>query len=236
MNWPESSWTWLQHHPSRYSSSECNRNGGVRVCVCVIAGDCSSARRARRPAALRRHVVHCDIKPSNLLLRPDGSLCFCDFEGVAVEGHDRQPTHMTDDYLNPRRAFHVLHSDGPLPPGTKSEDVYAAAVTAWEIHTGRTRPEDALGHPLTLDTIALGVEPDLGVVVDLDVRNTIKSLMDQGRGIPVADIPIQGRQCTRRRVFFRGCKGIAQFWIRHVVYGTQTLSQRCPRTDKRGHR
>ncbi len=84
-------------------------------------------------AAHTQGIVHRDVKPGNLLLRPDGRLALTDFGIARIVAADRltSPGEVfgTASYLAPEQV-----TGGPVGPPT---DVYALGVVAYEMLTGR---------------------------------------------------------------------------------------------------
>lgn len=93
----------------------------------------------RQAAAALAHahgqgIVHCDVKPANLLVTPEGRVKLIDF-GIArlTEGTHDLPDGLTRAYASPERLAGQ--------PATTADDVWALAVTLREILTGA--PDDA---------------------------------------------------------------------------------------------
>jgi serine/threonine-protein kinase len=81
-------------------------------------------------AAHARGVVHCDVKPGNIMIDTDGQVKLVDF-GIASSLSDPASleTGMTPAYAAPER-FSTAH-------GSPEGDFYSLAVTAYEMLTGQ---------------------------------------------------------------------------------------------------
>lgn len=104
----------------------------------------------------RRGVVHCDLKPDNVLVTPDGQVRLLDFglaltrerlrenEGDGISG--------TLEYIAPE----VLQGDFP----TRASDLYAVGIILYEVLTGQ--------HPFTRANISQLITETLTVLPDTD--------------------------------------------------------------------
>src|SRR5580692_11840998 len=113
------------------------------------AADVLDYLHARTPA-----VIHRDLKPGNVLRRPDGSFAFVDFGAVR-------------DKLRPEGGSTVVGTFGYMAPeqfqgrALPGSDVYAVAATALSLVTGR-EPEDLPHRGLAIDVpaaLGTGAEP-----------------------------------------------------------------------------
>ena len=80
-------------------------------------------------SAIHEHgYVHCDVKPQNILLRPDGTPVLLDFGIARAEGMDATSLIATPHYLAPERAT------GAAP--TAASDIYALGIVFFQTLTG----------------------------------------------------------------------------------------------------
>ncbi len=175
------------NHPSlpRYIE-HFEENGALYLVMEKVEGESLAARRRRKAALdhtqvlrLLRDVaeslrylhsqappiVHRDIKPGNVILRPDGSHCLVDFGSVR-------------DRLKPEGGSTVVGTFGFMAPeqfqgrAAPVSDVYAVAATAISLLTGR-EPEDLPHKGLGID-----VESALRGQVDRRMIAALRSMLE----------------------------------------------------------
>jgi eukaryotic-like serine/threonine-protein kinase len=113
-----------------------------RVCLMDLrnAGVLQTAERFRFPleAPQQRGIIHCDLKPSNILVEESGQPKILDFGVARVTDSDVQTTRQTDvgqivgtlGYMSPEQVF-----GDPLQLDTRS-DVYSLGVILFELLAG----------------------------------------------------------------------------------------------------
>jgi hypothetical protein len=175
------------NHPSlpRYIE-HFEENGALCLVMEKVEGESLSARRKRGQALdhtqvlrflkdaaaclryLHGHappIVHRDIKPGNVILRPDGSYCFVDFGSVR-------------DRLKPEGGSTVVGTFGYMAPeqfqgrAAPGSDVYAVGATALSLLTGR-EPED-----LPHKGLAIDVEAALRGQVDRRLIAALRAMLE----------------------------------------------------------
>jgi serine/threonine-protein kinase len=97
-----------------------------------IVADTADALQAAHDAG----VVHRDVKPGNILVRPDGGVSITDF-GIARATNE--PGHLTKTGLVLGTAFYLPPEQAAGQPVTPASDLYALGVVAYECLSG-TRP------------------------------------------------------------------------------------------------
>jgi eukaryotic-like serine/threonine-protein kinase len=116
-------------------------------------------------------IVHRDVKPGNVLVRPDGSVCLIDF-GIA-RSHDVEPLTLTGtivgtvDYISPEQAGGA--------GATARSDLYALGLVAYECLTG-VRPLRRDTQVATLLAHLNEEVPDLPRTVPGPVRDLVRRL------------------------------------------------------------
>jgi hypothetical protein len=140
------------------------------------AGDCLRYLHGHAPP-----IVHRDIKPGNVILRPDGSYCLVDFGSVR-------------DRLKPEGGSTVVGTFGFMPPeqfqgrAGPGSDVYAVGATALSLVTGR-EPEDLPHKGLSID-----VEGALRGQVDRRLIAALRAMLepDPDRRATSVDAALRG--------------------------------------------
>jgi serine/threonine protein kinase len=156
----------------------------------------------RLPALVRRlhsrNVVHGDIKPSNMLIRPDGDICLCDFANASHTSEKAPATpELSVHYVSAKRFRDYSAS------ATKEQDIYAMGISIWELYVGHVPFCDI--NPIILPSfIKAGGRPDLSPIDDPKIRSLIIDCLD-GVATPY-DKPVQTpRVCIRTEMASGNC-------------------------------
>jgi serine/threonine protein kinase len=104
-------------------------------------------------AAHAAGVIHCDVKPANVIVDPEGTAKLTDF-GIARAARDRDEQELlgTARYIAPERV-----EGGPV---TARTDVYGLGLVAYELLTGRPAFDGATSEELVRERL-LGPPPSL---------------------------------------------------------------------------
>lgn len=131
-------------------------------------------------------IAHGDIRASNFLWAQDGTLRLCDFDtAFYLDGRPQEwEGGCSPQYVSPNRGY----PDYKLP--SIEDDMYALAVTVWELYTGRTAMEKEYDD--LEDLIPRGYAVDVNAVEDLEVRSWIKELLVAGGAWIFGALPEEG--------------------------------------------
>ncbi|MGY1743353.1 MULTISPECIES: protein kinase domain-containing protein [unclassified Blastococcus] len=131
--------------------------------------------------AHRRGVVHRDVKPSNILVRPDGAVKLTDF-GIARSA-DSVPLTGTGQVVGTAQYMSPEQAQGE--PATPASDVYALGLVGYETLTGHAAFEGTNPVTVALKHVVADPEP-LPAELPEEVRDLIGSALakDPGERIP----------------------------------------------------
>jgi len=129
------------------------------------------------------HIIHGDIKPSNLLICQTSSgpqLRLCDFGCANVESEAEPSRALSIRYTSP----FILNVYPPVPL-SREQDLYATGISIWEIHTGRIPFDSILDEGEVEDHIRNGGRPDVRSF-DVGLANIIAQYLNAGNRAPQA--------------------------------------------------
>lgn len=147
-------------------------NGPLAVAeAAAIVGEAAEAL----DEAHRHGVVHCDIKPSNLMLDSSGRVRLTDF-GIARAVDDATRVTKTGEFAGTLSylAPEIVAGETPTP----ASDVYSLGAVAYEMITGEP-PFAAETVPALLTKITNELPPDLGPLVTPEIASGIASALDK---------------------------------------------------------
>jgi eukaryotic-like serine/threonine-protein kinase len=119
---------------------------GVRDCVQLIMQVARALGYAHQ-----RQVIHCDVKPTNILVTPEGQVRVVDFGIAALIQRQAEPDRARNVYCSPAYAA-PERLTGTLP--TTRQDVFSLGAVLYQLLTGRSiRPRDALAGNATSEEL-----------------------------------------------------------------------------------
>lgn len=123
-----------------------------------------------------KRIVHGDIKLSNFLRAKDGSMRLYNWDTPlrldSVTEAEEWEGGCNPQYTSPNRRF----SD--CRPSTVEDDMYALAITIWELYTGEEALADEFDEPEEL--LPQGHTVDVNAVENEEVRERIKAILIAG--------------------------------------------------------
>jgi serine/threonine-protein kinase len=96
-----------------------------------IVGQCAAALQVAHQAG----IVHRDMKPGNILVKPDGTVKITDF-GIATAVRASQASHLTQTGIVMGTAMYVSPEQATGAPVTASSDIYSLGIVAYECLAG----------------------------------------------------------------------------------------------------
>lgn len=112
-------------------------------------------------------ILHNDIKPDNIMLRPNGELCLIDFN-VSMYADSGAITGYTAGFASPEQvqlAQQLLYHQEPTISLDESSDLYALGATMYALISGRVPPENGPVPPLQ-SMQGCTVAPELCRIID----------------------------------------------------------------------
>lgn len=133
----------------------------------VVLGSMAAALEA----AHREEILHCDVKPANIMLDDRGAPALTDF-GISRRSAARSTTTSTTGYTLDHVPPEILDNARP----TAAADVYSLATTVWELLAGRPpfreSPDDGL--PVLMRRV---LEQPLPAVPDVELPEELADLL-----------------------------------------------------------
>jgi eukaryotic-like serine/threonine-protein kinase len=115
-------------------------------------------------------IVHRDIKPGNLLVRPDGTLVLTDFGIARSIGHEQ----LTADGVAPHAALYVSPEQFVGEQVTHLSDIYALGVIAYQCLSGRRPFEGESAYEIAMRHARKSPPP-----LPMDVPPTVRAIVER---------------------------------------------------------
>jgi serine/threonine protein kinase len=122
--------------------------------------------------AHRAGLVHCDLKPQNILISPDGRAKITDF-GISLALATINPEERTDVVWGSPKYFAPEQAAGTAP--SPSSDVYALGIILYEMVTGKL-PFEA-GSAEQLARLHQTMPPPLPRSINPEISHTLESIL-----------------------------------------------------------
>lgn len=104
---------------------------------------CEVVRYLHQENSDKPAIIHCDIKPGNVMITNSGNICLIDFNTSLIFRQDKQAVGVTDGYAAPEQ-YQNLQQQKNYGPISRATDIYAIGATLYFAVTGH-RPEKSLG-------------------------------------------------------------------------------------------
>ncbi|KAJ7160079.1 kinase-like domain-containing protein [Mycena filopes] len=182
----------------------------------------------------KKHIVHGDVKPQNLLLCADGLVRFCDFDCASIEGDGFVSPIYTYPYCSTVRA---RNADSEVPM-TRAEDMYAMALSMWHLYTGKLPFTSDEEPEADMDCTFAGFLPDMSAIDDPAIAALIQECL--AAGPERADTVDSGQSiyCIITWFVFGRCKAEPVHRYSRLVHSRRCLRMRrdegpceCPFVD-----
>ena len=146
-------------------------------------------------------IIHGDIKPSNIMLTPQGDICLIDFN-ISTFLDERMVFGCTRGYTSPEQFWAVSSRRRNQPASyalDEKTDIYSAGATLYHMATGNVRAD--YEHEIDIRLLAEKVGPAFAAVIqkatNLDPRMRYQSAYEMYQALQA--IPEAGRQTLKKK-------------------------------------
>ncbi|EGX48298.1 hypothetical protein AOL_s00080g423 [Orbilia oligospora ATCC 24927] len=130
------------------------------------------------------NMVHGDIKPANFVVCKDNEIRLCDFESARPADESSQIwEHLMDESIigeATEQYYNKSRSQDDYVPPTKADDLYALAISVWELYTGKVPFEGIESGEEIRSHHSTGQTVDLTEVQDDETREWIRGILREG--------------------------------------------------------